>query len=516
MNIGFASVYSFRPHVEHLSYVADLLRAGGQKPFFLTCDAQFSMCYARALRHTSAVTECPKCIIGGIRSFQPGDVDTFSVRDSACLPDDRARNMVESSALTLVRTETRAEIERRDVQEAIAALAPAAARAYASTRAWIERRNLQAIVVFNGRMDATRAMTEAAADLGVPFVTMERTWFSDGLQLTPNANCLDLRHLKRLNQDFSDKPLTERQARRAARYLASRQLRRNTNEWRAYNKKVIPLRWPASGAGARVLILPGSRNEVEGHPDWEHGWSDFGQALDAVFEKLALDVGSAVIRCHPNWGQKIGVRTGELSEDFYTRWAQDRGVYCISSRQSASTNDLIDQAELVIVTGGSSAFEAGALGKPVISLGPATYLGASCCFFATGLDMLETLSNVWSTPSDRIARQTLHYGYTHLCRMPQYFDYVKAVTPTRYRYFPGADPERLMRMIATGQLEADDATFAIDTSGEDRILAAIAERDWETLLAFQDETPQGSLKVQRRPALRWIDAARELLPRGDT
>ncbi len=264
-----------------------------------------------------------------------------------------------------------------------------------------------------------------------------------------------------------------------------------------------------------MLILPGCRIEVEGHLDWRHDWSDFGQALDAVFETLGLATQSAVLRCHPNWGERIGARTGELSEIFYTQWASRRRVHCIGSCEHVSTNDLIAQAELVIVTGGSAAFEAGALGKPVISLCPATYLGADCCHFVTGPETLRTLTEIWSTPSSHIARQTLRYGFTHLCRMPQYFDYVKAVRPTHYRYFPGADPERLLGMLATGQLEADDATFAIDTSGEDRVLAAIAERDWESLFAFQTATPQGSLKVQRRPALRWVDAVREMRPRGD-
>jgi len=515
MNIGFASVYSFRPHVEHLSYLADLVREAGHAPFFLTCDSQFSMCYARALKRTFALSECPKCIIGGIRSFQRGNVDSFSVRGSGCLPAHRARNTVESSALTLLRTETRDDIKRPEVQEAIEALVPTAERAYASTRAWIEQRKLQAIVVFNGRMDATRAMIEAALDLSVPYVTMERTWFSDGLQLIPNANCLDLRHLERLNWDFSDKPLTERQAGRAARYLSARLLGRNLNEWRVYNRKATSLPWPTKGDSPKVLILPGSRNEVDGHLDWRHDWSDFGQALDAIFETLGLDTQSAVLRCHPNWGERIGARTGELSEMFYTQWASRRRVHCIGSRERGSTNDLIAQAELVIVTGGSAAFEAGALGKPVISLSPATYLGANCCCFVTGPEMLRSLSEIWSMPAKDIARQTLRYGYTHLCRMPQYFDYVKAVKPTHYQYFPGADPERLLRMLTTGRLEADDATFAVNTSAEDCILAAIAERRWEMLFSFQEDAPHGSLKVQRRPALRWIDAARELLPRGD-
>ena len=71
MRIGFASIFSFRPHVEHLHYVAMLAREAGHETRFLTCDSQLALCYSRALKDSARAVECPKCMLGGIRSFAP-------------------------------------------------------------------------------------------------------------------------------------------------------------------------------------------------------------------------------------------------------------------------------------------------------------------------------------------------------------------------------------------------------------------------------------------------------------
>lgn len=44
-----------------------------------------------------------------------------------------------------------------------------------AARAWIAREGLEGVICFNGRMEATRAICEAARDAGVPFVSVERT-----------------------------------------------------------------------------------------------------------------------------------------------------------------------------------------------------------------------------------------------------------------------------------------------------------------------------------------------------
>ena len=45
MKIGFVNIFSFRPHVQNLVFLAELLEREGHECFFLTCDSDVSMCY---------------------------------------------------------------------------------------------------------------------------------------------------------------------------------------------------------------------------------------------------------------------------------------------------------------------------------------------------------------------------------------------------------------------------------------------------------------------------------------
>lgn len=69
MNIGFVNVFAFRPHVEHLIYLSELLKAKGHNVYFLTCDSSVSNCYAREIKGSGRISECSKCILGGVRSY---------------------------------------------------------------------------------------------------------------------------------------------------------------------------------------------------------------------------------------------------------------------------------------------------------------------------------------------------------------------------------------------------------------------------------------------------------------
>jgi hypothetical protein len=326
---------------------------------------------------------------------------------------------------------------------------------------------------------------------------------------------LDLSQLDRMNAEYRDRPLTGAQAQRIASHLASRFLRRNDKEWRAYNRTAQALKWPASGRGPRVLAVPSSRNEVEGHRHWAHGWDDLTAGLDAVFDAVGAFPQAAVLRCHPNWGERIGRRTGALSERHYADWARRRGEYLIGSSEAASTHDLMAQADLVIVTGGSAAFEASCLGKPVISLTPSAYRTASIATHVTSSAELPLASSAMDSDPHRV-RRGLRYGYTHSFRFSQYVDFVRAVSTTRYRYFDGADPAKIELMLRAGAVPADDAMVEPDAAAEDEVLALLAQRDWARLIDFVPPVAERrELRVARRLGLGWIDDLRQRLPIGD-
>jgi hypothetical protein len=345
---------------------------------------------------------------------------------------------------------------------------------------------------------------------------LDRTWFGDGVLLIPNGDCLSLAPAKALNRAFRDIPLTLTQARYVGWLLASRFLGRNQGEWRAYNVNATPAAWPIASAKRKVLLLPSSRCEFQVHPDWQFGWDEATDAFDWLFRSLAITADQVVLRCHPNWAERIGRATGARAINHYARWAAERGIYCIGSDQTTSTFDLIAASDLVVVNGSSAAFEAGALGKPVVCMGSAHYLEAGIALHLASPGDAPVLTALERHDATCAARASLRFGYTMMRRFAQYADFVRCITPTRYVYCAGGDPDRIIRMLQKGVVEPDDAQVAADTRGEDEVLSLVQRKQWAELHRYQ--RPQAAtpeLVLRRRRGLGWIDGARALLPTGD-
>ena len=518
MKIGFVNVYSFRPHVEHLYYLSVLMKLAGHETYSLTCDASISNCYPRILKETSKLIECSKCIAGGIRSYPMDNVTSFSKNsESSFLSDDEIYNMTLSSSCTLNRTETDSEWNDTNVVSVRSSLNEAVTTTYQSTLSWIKENSLDAVVCFNGRMDMTRAITSACEKLKKPYLTHERTWFGDGLLLTPNANCLSLKPVGNLVDEFDNKALTLEQAAFAGKLIGERFLQQNTLEWRLYNKDAISIKWPTKPTGKKVLILPSSRNEFAGHEDWVSGWSDNTKALDDFIEAFSIKPEDIVIRFHPNWSETIGKVSGDKATTLYTEWAEKRKIYFIPSNEKANTYDLIQQSDIVVLNGGSSAIEAGACGKQVINLGHATYEKSGFVRNFTHKEELYHPDAQRNLDSEVIIRKTLRFVYLSAKRLPQFTDYVKALKTTKYKYFDGANPKRILDMIITGKVVADDETFAKDDSEENETVDLLKNRSWESLVNYKlaIKTKKPLLHIQRRFGLRWLDSFRDKMALGD-
>lgn len=524
MRIGFVSIYSWRPHVEHLHYLATLARLAGHDAEFLTCDGDFPTCYTRELRSVRpGWRECLMCRVGGLRSYESSNVSTIGefARSTAFsqMPEESTTWGL-SSASSLGRFESEADFSSQAFHALADRLQPVVAKAYGAACNWIANRRLDAIVVFNGRMDATRAILEAATSNGIPFASLERTWFGDGLQILPGEGCLGLKSVDRLVSQFADKPLTHAQSIRAAGYIASRFLRRNHNEWRAYNINANMLPWPASGR-RKILLIPGSINEIWGYSEWSSSWRHPLDAYDALIDHFSLDPADLVLRCHPNWGEHIGKADGQMAEEYYTQWAEQRGVLVIPSTDSASTLGLIEQADAVVVASGSAALEAGALGKQVIGVAGANYQMAGIREDACSEQKLRTLQLRASLPqaeqdslASSVRRQTLRFAYSVTHRIPQYVDYVKCVTPTQYLYKPGADPNRLVELLTSGVLAPDDGEWSRDDQGELDVLESMRDKRWETLFQRR-EVSLDYASIRRRFPYGSLDAIRGLMRVGD-
>src|ERR1700743_3596484 len=154
MRIGLSSIYAWRPHVEHLAYLSGLLTRSGNDTSFVVCDAQLASCYTREMKGTTKIRECAPCIAGGLRSFESGLIDNLK-RGGPLLSEERARAMALSSAKTLFRTEAAEDVELSEFKELHERLIPTVQRVYGSARAWIESKKIDALLIFNGGIDAT-------------------------------------------------------------------------------------------------------------------------------------------------------------------------------------------------------------------------------------------------------------------------------------------------------------------------------------------------------------------------
>lgn len=515
MRIGFANIYSWRPHVEHLYYLAQLAEQGGHETRFLTCDSSVSTCYSRLIKNSSGWRECPKCMLGGVRSYPVSNITSISSGDGE-LDAATLDRLALSSSCTLTRIETESEWNDPEVVAVRERLHGPISAAYGSARRWIDRERLDSVILFNGRMDLTAGILLACEHAKIPYVTHERSWFGDGLSLNPNANCLSLKALDTLVAAYDDRPLTRPQAQLAGKLAAERFLQRNKLEWRVYNAKPISTFWPLNNTGPRVLVLPSSKNEFAGHPDWKTGWPDNTQALDDFFAAMGIAPDQVVLRCHPNWAETIGVVGGDRSLEHYRNWCRARNIHCISSEAKDSTYDLIRQADIVVLNGGSSAVEAGVCGKQVYSLGPSLYSEAGFVRIVRSREDLATLRDGEMPDPATTVRKTMRFLYLNDRRYPQFADHVRAIETTHYAYYEGADPDRLTAMIRTGEIEADDPSWAADDSDENEIVDALLAGDWVRLAQFEREprklTP---LPIGRRKGLGWLDGFRARLPRGD-
>jgi hypothetical protein len=516
VRIGITSLFSFRPHVEHMAYLSAVLEGSGHEIHGFSCDAGVEHCHSRELRGHSSRLQCAACVAGGIRTFEVPRVWSVHRRFRSSLDESRLARITLSSVATRLRTEPGSDLETPEFRTIQAKLYDSVSTVYGNARHWISERGLDAVFLFNGRMDLTAAVAAACEDSGIPYVSVERTWFGHGLMLIPNQNCLGLREIQRLSREFRDRPLLPEQACYAAQVAANRFRQKNTLEWRLYNANAVPVEWPATSAARRVLILPSSKNEVEGHPDYQTPWPDHTQPMEQVLERLHAKPEGCVVRCHPNWAEHIGINTGWRSERHYTEWGRKLGMTVIGSAQKANTYALMEQADAILVNSGSVGVEAGLRGKPVVCIGHAPYEHAGFSVHVVDNGSFGLLDGLEKHDVERSIRHALRYVYTHGRRFPQFVDFVRAVTTMEYEYFEGADPGRLEQMCRAGALQPDDPRFATDVGFESEIVQRVRRAEWDALGQWQEPlTSAPRMNVKRRIGFRWIERARARLPRGD-
>lgn len=520
MRVGFVNVYPYRPHAHQAKYLEGMAKALGWDTYALVCDGNASHCYLRELKGTGRV-ECAKCIVGGLRSFSFDHTDSAWRYWKKSEVQSEHEIFVESSSYTLTRVESWEQRQSQLVEDKKNLLLSSTVDFYYATLRWIEHRKLNAVVAFNGRMDLTRAVIEACKTAGIPFVTHERPLFGHGLILNRNANCSSLESIHKINQEFSSKPLTSEQCKIAAKLAAERLTGGNPLEWKRYNSNAVKTAsWPVKSAGPKVLVCPSSKNELLGHPDWATDWKDNTDALDMAVNHGWFEYGDILVRFHPSWSISFGKISAHLCEQHYRQWCEKRGVAFVESSSNTSTQDLIRLADVVVLNGSNTIFEAGIIGKPVICLGPSPYTFAGSSFDILHNEDFSKISfdDILNSDREKLITQTLRYFYSKAAREPIFTRFVRSKTVTECEFYGGADPTILADLVNSDRHIVDDYNYSENPDAELRFVNMFLSADEEAMIDAASYVWNGvggdEHVISRRTPLSLVDKIRGLTPKG--
>jgi hypothetical protein len=518
MNIGFVNIYPWRPHGFHAAYLEYQCRLLGYTTYFLECGGSLDACFTK-LNHTGGSMPCIKCYIG--RASKYNDSKVFAIgrkKFKSQLNYNKIIKSLLSSAISLHREEVHLDFSNQKLAQSIDRLATNYLKTYYTTLELIDKNNLQSLVVFNGRIDMTRAAIDAAKFAKINFITHDRPFMGHGIQIHANENVIGLKSRIAINSKFDDKPLTNYQAQLAGVEIAKRFLGKNLLEWRVYNLDAKRLlKWPTNTNGQKILIVPSSISETAGHQDYRMPWKLATDGFDLFLKSIGAKKDQIVVRFHPHWIQKKGKSTGESSYQHYKDWCQKNFFHYIDSNEKLRTIDLIDACDLLVINGSTAAIEGGSLGKKIVNLGPCAYKGAGFCEFLETKESINKFKGLdnWIS-KEQIIRKTMRYVYTALARFPQYVDYVRGLSTTECLAYKGADPRRLEKIIKTGNIESDDNEFG-SIIYENEILNLIFDRSWEKLLSLSPVqiNNKNQLFLNRQFPLNKIDYMRKFFKRGD-
>jgi hypothetical protein len=520
MNIGFVNIYPWRPHGFHAGFLEYQCNLLGHSTYFLECGLSFNKCVCSDLNHKTNIIPWIKCKIGRVSKYNNNNVFTMNSK----IPKDRLNQKetiksLLSSVLAYYREEINLDYSSNSkIARSVDLLTPNYLKAYYSTLDLIDKKNLQAIIVFNGRIDVTRAAIDAAKFAKINFITHDRPPMGHGIQINVNQNIIGLKDRAAMNAKFDDKPLTSRQAQLAGAEISKRFLGKNLLEWRINDTTKKVSQWPTLTKHQKILIVPSSIFEKAGHEDWITPWKTATDGYDLFLKSIDVKKDQVVVRFHPQWAQKKGKITGQSSHKHYMTWCKNNSYHYIDSHEKISTLDLIDKCDVLVVNDSTAMVEGGSLGKKIVNLGPSGKDGSR---FYESLETKESINSFkgfddWIS-KEQIIRKTLRYVYTTLARYPQYFDYVRGLSTTECIAYEGANPERLEDMIKLCKLIPDDEIFG-SLDDESEVLDLIGSQSWIRIIELSHKIPVTSkvqLSLTRSFPYGKLDNLRKNLKRGD-
>ncbi len=526
MKVALISPYSWRPHIEHLIYLSRLLKSGGHQCIFLKCGGGTKQCYNK-LNHEKipGFLECAACNVGSFNAFSGAEsietLKNFQHEFEESVDINALEKWASSSAATLTGVECKRDLESNHFLKIKDLLTTPVEYGYQAAYNFFKTNQIDAALLFNGRIDITRGILEAAKKCNINVVCVEATLAGHGLLMLPNENCLGLSAINKIVSEWAKYHITQKQAQASANFIAQRFSGGNPLEWKNY-QKFSDYEWVVDENQPRVLIAPGSKSETLFHGDWESEWPEESFAFDAVLRGLGIDFSSVILRMHPGWvSKKPSEGHYSYAEKYYLNWANKNNIKVIESNANISTQDLIKKCDIFLTNLSSGSIEAAGIGKPVICTNSTWLSGSGMVYEANNSAQLKKLAQNfnWRGAAKKEAsinriRHTLRFLTTYNMRIPQFTDFVRAKSRLEYCYRGGADPERLVRMLQTGRLEVDTIEFYNDFKYEDEYAKLLLSRNFEKLINLSsDEESIFEFKITPKLNYSLIFKLRNLLPR---
>ncbi|WP_096203110.1 hypothetical protein [Bacillus sp. FJAT-45350] len=523
MKIGIVSMYPYRPHVQDLVYLSDQLEKEGHTCYFLSCAASLPTCYYNLFKgKEKSLTQCLKCQLGGIKTYKNENVTSLDKNIKTKLDKEDISYILKSTIGSLGRIENDSESESVLSNDTKEKLVESVEIVLGNAENWIKEEKLDGVLLFNGRLDVTRSVMVALKKKNIPFISVEN--HLNGITLNYNEDCLSLKFINAINNKFKEIPLNKEQAEFAGKIIGEMFLKKQ-KIWRTHNLESIEASWPVRNTNdktrKKVLITPSSKFEFLGNQEWEVEWTkDYTEGYEKVIRSLGVDFEDCVLRCHPFWNESLGsIGKGDKSENHYKTWAKSKGIHVIDSKDNTNTLDLIKEADIILVNGGTAGIEAALLGKTVVSIGKSRYYKAG---FTTNVfkeaDLKECLSRINNLNKNHIQKRAVRYIYNYHGRFEQFHDLVNKETTLENAYFSSdVVAEKIIKIFKDGKIEPYDIRVTEEVKYEDELVNSINENNWDELISLgikNDEVDDKRYDINKRGIYRMVDIIRDKLPAG--
>jgi hypothetical protein len=351
-------------------YLASQAKVAGHEVFFLELGSGFENCQPKLDENLLIKTIASlKIKFGGLSGFLSGNRDTLST----FVKSDRNRNTDPSQFLYSARSTVaskygvssldglNSESMLRSIDKNVVTIQDA----YEGALEWLNLRDFDLVIGFNGRIDVTNGVMQACQQVKTPFISLERSWTGDGVQLVKNGTPLSITTINDVVGKWSTKPLKGYQIIQAFSFLANRFSRESYGEYNQWN---LNQELGLLDRHYKWLYTPSSIFERIGHPDWAVPWRDDMEAVEFLLKSRSIDGSQLVVRGHPQWEAY-----SPSSDKVYSDWCKSIGAEYIQSNSKINTQELILRSENIISFGSTSAFEAGIAGKNIFNLSPTFY-----------------------------------------------------------------------------------------------------------------------------------------------